>query len=906
MANSVPVTSLAAESVFGAVNLTVGAPAVNPCLPYLQVSGYEYWASTTNDRANAVKVATSPLSFYQHTAAVVGQTYWYWAKSVDASGNVSDFYPATTTSTVSAAAKTAASLSLSMSAPAIVVAADAAGVVGSFASAVSTAKVLDGAEDITSGWTLTATGVGVTVSQSGAVFSVTGMAADNGYFDVQASRAGYPNLTARVTVAKSKAGQTGATGDAGAPGSPGSPGANAAALNLTATSQIFRIDKAGAVSPASVTLTAQPSGGLSGTATWTVTAGTATLTGTGNTRTLTYANLGSETATIQASLGGYSDTITIAKLREGLDGSAGSPGSPGSAGAAAVVGVLSNEAATIPTDVNGTVTSYAGAVTTLSVYEGTADVSASWAVSGAASSGLTFSASGKTFTVTGMTVDAAYLDITATRSGYSPITKRFNISKVRQGLAGPTGNTGTQGARGSGTFYVSGQNAWSDSVANTAAAAGGGKQLNDVVTQYNASTFSQTRSWNGSAWVVITQAIDGNLLISGSVGATQISASYVYAGVVNASQVNAGTFTGRTFQTSATGKRVVIDAVAATVVIYDASSNIVGRLGGSTDGGIWGTSVSGSSLSAFGAVVQGSQHGYYATSSGTATGSCFYAAPNISSRGLEILKAANNAIPAAEIRVTGGTGNGLYINNTGSSGITLYGRAANVGSHGVVGENTATLNSVQGGLGYLGVNPGAGAFGVYAGRGGVAPFTGQHDGVMEAAAVIEPGDILVDVRVLARPSINDAITLVARSSQANQKTAVGVFVSRRQFNGFVPAGLAEDYDAEEPDEGGSLVKVRRTRMVRQFADMMWNHDLVVMNSLGEGLINVCARGGNIEAGDFLTTSPVPGKGMRQVDGLLSLLPDGILRNHTVARARESVTFTGPNQIRQIACIYLCG
>ena len=72
----------------------------------------------------------------------------------------------------------------------------------------------------------------------------------------------------------------------------------------------------------------------------------------------------------------------------------------------------------------------------------------------------------------------------------------------------------------------------------------------------------------------------------------------------------------------------------------------------------------------------------------------------------------------------------------------------------------------------------------------------------------------------------------------------------------------------------------------------------MVNGLGEGQVNVCGEAGNIMAGDLIVTSSMPGKGMRQ--------NDDIVRNYTVAKARESVVFDSPSQVKMIACIYLCG
>lgn len=94
-------------------------------------------------------------------------------------------------------------------------------------------------------------------------------------------------------------------------------------LRLLANSQAFTFTD-GTANPTSqtITLTAQLSG-VSGTATFTATP-TVTLTGTGNTRTLTAANFGANRqVTIEATLGGITDRITIVRLdRDAFGGNA--------------------------------------------------------------------------------------------------------------------------------------------------------------------------------------------------------------------------------------------------------------------------------------------------------------------------------------------------------------------------------------------------------------------------------------------------------------------------------------------------------------------------------------------------------------------------------------------------------
>jgi hypothetical protein len=77
-----------------------------------------------------------------------------------------------------------------------------------------------------------------------------------------------------------------------------------------------------------------------------------------------------------------------------------------------------------------------------------------------------------------------------------------------------------------------------------------------------------------------------------------------------------------------------------------------------------------------------------------------------------------------------------------------------------------------------------------------------------------------------------------------------------------------------------------------------DYELIRMNAVGEGAVNVCGENGDIQAGDLIVTSSIPGKGMKQ--------DDDIIRSYTVAKARDNVTFTTPDEVKMIACIYLCG
>jgi hypothetical protein len=189
---------------------------------------------------------------------------------------------------------------------------------------------------------------------------------------------------------------------------------------------------------------------------------------------------------------------------------------------------------------------------------------------------------------------------------------------------------------------------------------------------------------------------------------------------------------------------------------------------------------------------------------------------------------------------------------------------------------------------------GTGTYGATA-LGGFAPFTGCHDGLLDKEVNILPGDILVDTgTVIAKEGVGDTITQVALSSLANQKGTIGIYVDK---NTEIPH-ILKTATTRETVENGSTVQVVEYELDPQYTAVVSTHDFVAINSLGEGQINVCGEAGTIELGDLIVTSSVPGKGMRQ--------SDDIVRSTTVAKARETVTFDSPTQVKQIACIYLCG
>ena len=208
----------------------------------------------------------------------------------------------------------------------------------------------------------------------------------------------------------------------------------------------------------------------------------------------------------------------------------------------------------------------------------------------------------------------------------------------------------------------------------------------------------------------------------------------------------------------------------------------------------------------------------------------------------------------------------------------------------VTGEGTINASAIC-------ATEGGNAF--YSETGGYAPFTGTHDALLSKEEPVEIGDILVDYELVVRKDVSNTLFKVKKSSIPN-KNSIGIFCYAEDLKETdPPAALIERFDTVKTvDELGRESISTKLIANSMTKDLSESYKLVNMNAVGEGQINVCGENGNIEAGDLIVTSSIPGKGMKQADD--------IIRGYTVAKARESVTFDSPNQVKMIACIYLCG
>ena len=114
-----------------------------------------------------------------------------------------------------------------------------------------------------------------------------------------------------------------------------------------------------------------------------------------------------------------------------------------------LVVTLSNDSQTVATDTNGNGGNFVDCSTKVQVYNGTQDVSKVATYTVTKSSGIagTWDLSTRTYKVSALSTDNGWVDIKVTYNGNS-ITRRFTVSKSKQGAQGATGPQGDNGPQG--------------------------------------------------------------------------------------------------------------------------------------------------------------------------------------------------------------------------------------------------------------------------------------------------------------------------------------------------------------------------------------------------------------------------------------------------------------------------
>ena len=212
---------------------------------------------------------------------------------------------------------------------------------------------------------------------------------------------------------------------------------------------------------------------------------------------------------------------------------------------------------------------------------------------------------------------------------------------------------------------------------------------------------------------------------------------------------------------------------------------------------------------------------------------------------------------------------------------------ASTSAHGIRGTNSYTVGSRVQTSGLIGA---ANGFDFYAEGAGsnYGPFTGAHDCLVANNLTVALGDLVVDLTCITRRGLSNTLFSVTTSSEINQAAVLGVAVSD---NGALSTQKPSAFINSISEENG-VVMNDEYNLVKN------NYKLMAVNAVGEGQINVIGQGGNLSPGDLIVASSTAGKGMKQADDFV--------RSYTVARARESVSFQSPGEVKMVACIYLCG
>lgn len=131
-----------------------------------------------------------------------------------------------------------------------------------------------------------------------------------------------------------------------------------------------------------------------------------------------------------------------AELNAIIDERAGGGGPGGGGTSTGVVAFLTADSVTLPADPSGNVISYVNATTRMTVLLGANDDTVNWVITRVNGVGVSSTLAGSVLTVSALTSETSYVDITASRTGYTSLTKRFTLTKSRQGAQGNPGEPG--------------------------------------------------------------------------------------------------------------------------------------------------------------------------------------------------------------------------------------------------------------------------------------------------------------------------------------------------------------------------------------------------------------------------------------------------------------------------------
>ena len=261
----------------------------------------------------------------------------------------------------------------------------------------------------------------------------------------------------------------------------------------------------------------------------------------------------------------------------------------------------------LPANSSGTVLTYSGASTTMSVYVGNQDDSANWTYNVTKINVTTNEATtSRTQTVTSLTGDLGYITITASKTGFDSISKTFVVSKQAAGAQGIQGVQGIEGVQGdpgiktfSGLVYYTG----GTPTGNSSNAPSTSTSALSGIYNFSTNTFSSlSANWSLSA--PIFQAGNGYkywysrfTVVESSSGSNSGTASFSpasqtigFSGLVTFSSATPTTLTtssGNTFNyTAIDGGSITTNSITANKLNIANLSAITADLGTVTAGSL--------------------------------------------------------------------------------------------------------------------------------------------------------------------------------------------------------------------------------------------------------------------------------------------------------------------------------
>jgi hypothetical protein len=197
-----------------------------------------------------------------------------------------------------------------------------------------------------------------------------------------------------------------------------------------------------------------------------------------------------------------------------------------------------------------------------------------------------------------------------------------------------------------------------------------------------------------------------------------------------------------------------------------------------------------------------------------------------------------------------------------------------------------TIYAINSGGGAAVMGQSSGSYAFYATSGGYGPFTGAHDVLVgkEILANLKPG-FLVSVTGEAKlrqyengdKDLSTTLPTVKPAAIRNDNKLIGVFVGLHSLRDYW-------YDLKEGEQ------------------------LALVNALGDGRVWVSDLNGEIKAGDYITSSEIPGYGMKQEDDILHSYTLGkAIEDVDWSKVTETVTLSGTDyKIFLIGVVYTSG